>query len=124
MFEALNATFDGARADGITLLVKSLVLHPALMGVKVMRVRSQVGLFQRFGEAVELAQVQIQAALMLPALRGFLIAGIERFRSLRHMLGGVIPIHDLDTLGEIVRRQVPNPLGAIGRDRQVSGLGE
>ena len=101
-FELLDLAFDCAGANGVAFLVEGLVLHAAFVGMEVAGLVGYVGL-----------------SLLEPALSCFLIVRMKGVCRRGQMLAGMIPVHDLHAVGEVIRRQVPDPLCAIRRDAGV-----
>jgi hypothetical protein len=60
--------------------------------------------------------------MAIPAVSGVCVIGVERLAGLSEMLTGMIPVDNLHTVGEQIRRQVPNPGRPIGGHAAFSSL--
>jgi hypothetical protein len=79
-------------------------------------------LLQGTNDEEDLAQEEMVLGGGVPAVSSLGIVGEEGMAGLGQMLTGVIPIDDLHTVGEQVRRQVPDPGGPIGGHATIGGL--
>jgi hypothetical protein len=70
-----------------------------LMGMEVLAVVGEIGLIQRAGNGLDIAQEQIVRAGGSPTLSLAGVIGKKRLGSLRQMGTGVIPIDHLGTVG-------------------------
>ena len=78
-------------------------------------------MLQRTSDVMNGALEQVFLVQLKPALSGELVGGMQSMGGLSQMVTGMIPIQNLDTIREIIRRQISNPGGSISRDTAFIG---
>src|SRR5262245_41136881 len=94
--------------------MKLLILHSALMMVKITTMLDQAHLIQRQGNGLDIAQEQVILALAKPGIGLGRLVGEQGLSGLSQMLRRMKPIDNLGTIREIIIGYIPNPLRAIG----------
>lgn len=77
------------------------------MSMKVSRVLRETTLVQRGCNRMDLSPEQVRLMVFEPAFSFVFVLRIERRRTLRQVLASMVPIHDLLTVREVIRRYIP-----------------
>jgi hypothetical protein len=115
---------DGTGANGKAIGAEMLVAHPTFMVFEVLGLIRQISPRQGLGKAPGFPLKQRRLPAFVPG-RGFVgIVWVKRMGGIGQLFSGMIPIDDLFAIGEVIRRQIPDPRRPISRDAGAGGSGD